>query len=330
MNGPLAQWMRITGLAVLLVASIPLVVGALVPWERGSVRGSWPAPVMDARAAETPDEAASQLEANRVLERHDRLVPNAPYIVTAECHFDQGSNRTQCTFEAVGRDKVGLPHRLGGSYDYTPRGTAVTVSTYKAKAGTTQVALVMIGRVEAIGSSPPSNAAYWLLTAKGGFLIEGPALACADRSVTGDAARSEGFSLSAAAKPGANANASSQSMGRLVIRAHSCNTVPGDPAALDWLTSCATGVEGIRFRVEGREPPALSEPVHVVTNGVGVVEAEHLPPGTYDVTALDYQWCYAESDHVDASGGLVLEANTVVTVWVFFCGNGSGQPQPDA
>jgi len=44
-----------------------------------------------------------------------------------------------------------------------------------------------------------------------------------------------------------------------------------------------------------------------------------LDPGAYrlDLTGID--WCHAESDNVDASGDVVVEAGAEATVWIFTC-----------
>jgi hypothetical protein len=57
----------------------------------------------------------------------------------------------------------------------------------------------------------------------------------------------------------------------------------------------------------------------VAANADGIVRFPDLRPGTYKLTEVDGQWCFAQSNSVNANGDVVVQANKLSEVWVYNC-----------
>jgi hypothetical protein len=108
--------------------------------------------------------------------------------------------------------------------------------------------------------------------------------------------------------------------GTIVIDAWTCPTAQ-PVETYDWFGQCTTPASGMQFslyQLDGSAPLATLSP-----DAAGRVRFPNLPPGTYEVQPEGNVWCHAESDHVDASGHVVVESQIESHVWSFVCGGGS-------
>src|SRR5690606_23826292 len=57
----------------------------------------------------------------------------------------------------------------------------------------------------------------------------------------------------------------------------------------------------------------------ISTNADGIVQFPMLVPGTYQLTEVEGEWCFAQSNSVDAQGNVVVKKNSLSEVWVYNC-----------
>ena len=96
----------------------------------------------------------------------------------------------------------------------------------------------------------------------------------------------------------------------------------------DWENECERPNEPIAFeivRIDPKTRDAIGQPVRINTNSDGIVQFPMLTPGTYKLAEVDGEWCFAQSNSVDAQGDVVVSQNKLSEVWVYNC-VGTKQP----
>jgi hypothetical protein len=105
--------------------------------------------------------------------------------------------------------------------------------------------------------------------------------------------------------------------GTIIVEAWACG-IGQAQEGFDWFGQCTTPASGISFSLypQGGEtaPLATGTP-----DAQGRVRFANLAPGAYEVHPEGIPWCYAESDRVDASGNVLVEAGVESHVWSFVC-----------
>ncbi len=90
----------------------------------------------------------------------------------------------------------------------------------------------------------------------------------------------------------------------------------------DYKNECSRATEPIPFEIVQVDPKTrdvVGQPIRVNTNGDGIVQFPMLAPGTYKLTEVDSEWCFAQSNSVDAKGDVVVTKNKLSEVWVYNC-----------
>ena len=116
--------------------------------------------------------------------------------------------------------------------------------------------------------------------------------------------------------------------GAIIAEARLCDVSQAVPE-FDWFGQCMTPVTDMSFNLY-TGPDASAPLATAATNAQGRARFGDLEPGTYRLEpsgALGGDgdiWCYAESDRVDATGNVLVEADLESHVWSFVCGGPRG------
>ncbi len=90
----------------------------------------------------------------------------------------------------------------------------------------------------------------------------------------------------------------------------------------DYENECERATEPVPFEIQQIDPKSgdlVGDPVRVNTNADGIVQFPMLLPGTYKLTEVDGEWCFAQSNSVDANGDVVVRQDKLSEVWVYNC-----------
>jgi hypothetical protein len=114
----------------------------------------------------------------------------------------------------------------------------------------------------------------------------------------------------------------------------------------DYKNECSRASESIPFEIQRVDPTSknkspIGDKVRVVINADGIAQFPMLVPGTYKLTEVDGQWCFAQSNSVDSQGDVIVTANKLSEVWIYNCvgtseppntgsGDAAGQLNPDS
>ena len=116
--------------------------------------------------------------------------------------------------------------------------------------------------------------------------------------------------------------------GAIIAEAKMCS-IPQPQQGFDWFGQCTDPVTGMSFSLypeSGADTPLAT----AETNAQGRARFGNLPPGTYQLKpagalgSASMIWCYAESDHVDANGNIIVDPDVESHVWSFVCGGPGG------
>lgn len=237
-----------------------------------------------------------------------------PLRVDVDCDRDSERDRTTCAFVPVGVAGSGLDLLIpvqgvcanvtGGVYETDPLGDedGGEVAYYSARSGEIEVVLVLAGEV-----SPTGSTIYWVETDADRQPAVGLGLMCASQS-------------DSTPEPSPTPEAT-VATGSITVQAYRCDVAePADPTAFDWYGECATPGDGLTFDLFRADNATLVETLRA--NDDGVATFATLNAETYRLEESGGDWCHAESDSVDASGDVVVEAGTAATVWIFQCAEG--------
>jgi hypothetical protein len=106
--------------------------------------------------------------------------------------------------------------------------------------------------------------------------------------------------------------------GAIIAEAMAC-PITEPQAGYDWFGQCTTPAVGMGFSLyaAGDETAPLAT---LEVNDQGRAHFGGVPPGTYQLRPEGANWCYAESNRVDANGGVLVAADAESHVWSFVCG----------
>jgi hypothetical protein len=253
--------------------------------------------------------------------------PLAAYVVHAECSYEPTSDQTTCDFDAdspAGAKKINLLDLpsdeicapvVGGDARYVDPDPNTGATGYRSTDPEGKFTLVFSGRVTAGGT-----ATYWIKAAKDIFPAKGMGLRCASQQ---EAAAPTPATTATVVTSAPTATATpivpevTDTTGSVVVRAYDC-PIASPPADYDWYGQCTPVTAGSRYRLM-RLDSATRDGITTSTDSAGRAIFRSLPPGTYQLTQTDGDWCHAQSDDVNADGNLIVKAGDRTSVWVFTC-----------
>jgi hypothetical protein len=107
--------------------------------------------------------------------------------------------------------------------------------------------------------------------------------------------------------------------GTVEVRVATCPIAkPPTGVEYDWRANCLDPLSGADFDLKSIDPAADVDLAGTTTPN-GEIRFERLEPDAYALTRTDGNWCFAESDDVNARGEVIVEAGKVTTVWIFVC-----------
>lgn len=242
-----------------------------------------------------------------------KVAPIGGYTVDVSCAYDEGDDRTTCTFTGVAPangKKVGfvqVPAEAvcadvtGTSGEWVDPEPHTHVAGYKSKGNDAAVDVTLTGMV----SPSDGTGTYWIKVGGDTVPAGGPAIACAEAQADAPAA--------APMEPAAPAT------GTIVVQASACAETPADTYGYDWFAMCAPGGPAVTLTLSPNDPaPGQGQTTN--TDGGGKATFGDLTPGEYDLDAVDASWCHAASDDVNAEGKVIADPGGTTTVWIFMCG----------
>ena len=111
--------------------------------------------------------------------------------------------------------------------------------------------------------------------------------------------------------------------GAIIAEARTCPIAEAQPG-YDWFGQCTDPAVDMQFTLAGTSGDG-SLPASLATNAQGRARFGDLPAGTYQLQPGGATWCYAESDHVDDKGNILVECGLESRVWSFVCGGPRGR-----
>lgn len=255
--------------------------------------------------------------------------PIAQYTVQVDCSYDGSAGETTCLFDAdnpPGGKKINLfdvPVEeicalvVGGDGRYVDPDPNTNVTGYRSTDSEGRMTLVFSGNVRT-----EASATYWIKAANNVFPATGPGLECRDP----DQGQSN---TQATLPPVATATPTpvtvlpevTDSTGSIVVRSFSC-PIAASVTDYDWYGQCTAQLSGVRYRLM-RLDSETRDGLITSTDETGRAQFRSLQPGTYELTQAEGDWCFAQSDNVNADGNLTVTAGNRTTVWVFVCSGGS-------
>ena len=114
--------------------------------------------------------------------------------------------------------------------------------------------------------------------------------------------------------------------GAILVQKYSC-PIDAPKKGFDFQAECSRSEEQVVFEIEvfNGEMQDFEPLTRVTANADGIVRFPNLRPGTYKLTEVDGQWCFAQSNSVNAQGNVIVQANKLSEVWVYNC-VGTQQP----
>ena len=248
--------------------------------------------------------------------------PLAAYTVHVDCVYDAASDQTACAFDAdnpAGAKKINLldlpsdeicAQVVGGDARYVDPDPNTGATGYRSTDPEGKFTLVFSGRVTSGGS-----ATYWIKAASDIFPATGTGLQCATAQTSAPAPTAPAAAPSATAT--SVAPEVTDTTGSIVVRAYTC-PIASPVTDYDWYGQCSPVSAGSAYRLM-RLDSATRDGMTTSTDASGRATFRSLPPGTYQLTQANGDWCHAQSDDVNADGNLIVKAGERTSVWVFTC-----------
>jgi hypothetical protein len=244
----------------------------------------------------------------------------ATYTIRVDCSYDAAADQTTCTVDAdhpeggkkinlfvLSADDVCAPVVSSDAKLVDPDpNTGIT--GYRSTDSEGRLTLVLSGTVTAGG-----QATYWIKAASTVFPATGTGLVCAN-----DAANQTAAVTPAPAETQVPVTPEvSDTTGSVVVEAHDC-PIATPQADYDWYGQCTPATSGSRYRLT-RVDSETRDGLTTSTDATGRATFRALPPGTYELTQAEGDWCFAQSDNVNSDGSLTVAAGQRTSVWVFDC-----------
>jgi hypothetical protein len=258
-------------------------------------------------------------------DKHVRAEPVVQYTVSVACTFDSATDETTCLFDAdspPGAKKINLfdvpadevcTEVVGGDANYVDPDPNTNVTGYRSTDSDGELTLVFAGEVTTGGS-----ATYWIKAASNILPASGPGLLCAATNVLPPDPTAQSTAAPTAAATAVQLTPEvTDTTGSIIVLSHLC-PLASPPADYDWYGQCTAQQSGVRYRLL-RIDTETRDGLTTSTDETGRAQFMSLQPGTYELTQAEGDWCFAQSDNVDANGDLIVTAGNRTTVWVFVC-----------
>ena len=172
--------------------------------------------------------------------------------------------------------------------------------------------LTLVGEVATNGTTT-----YWVKAANGVYPATGPALACGPdtpASPPETTPPADGKATPTQAPAPTDTATPPATTGTILVTTYTCSGVTADTPDVDWYGACQLAGAGQTFAVTGG-----STELTQTSGDDGTATFADLAPASYSLDDTSADWCHAESDSVDSSGQLVIEAGATAKVWLFYC-----------
>jgi hypothetical protein len=251
----------------------------------------------------------------------------ATYTVRVDCSYDAADDETTCTVDAdhpeggkkinlfvLSADDICAPVvRTDANYVDPDPNTGAT--GYRSTDSEGKLVLVLSGKVIAGGT-----ATYWIKAASNTFPATGTGLVCANDEPAQQSAPTQPATDVTPAPTETQAPVTAEvtdTSGSVVVQAYDC-PIATPRADYDWYGQCASATSGSRYRLT-RTDTETRDGLTTSTDAMGRATFRSLPPGTYQLTQAEGDWCFAQSDNVNSDGSLTVSAGQRTSVWVFDC-----------
>jgi protocatechuate 3,4-dioxygenase beta subunit len=244
----------------------------------------------------------------------------ATYTVRVDCSYDAAPDQTTCTVDAdqpVGGKKINLfvlpmddicAPVVSSDASYVDPDPNTGATGYRSTDSDGRLTLVLSGDVAAGG-----QATYWIKAASNIFPATGTGLVCAN-----DAANQTAAVTPTPAETQVPVTPEvTDTTGSVVVQAYDC-PITTPQADYDWYEQCTSATSGSRYRLT-RTDSETRDGLTTSTDATGRATFRALPPGTYELTQAEGDWCFAQSDNVKSDGSLTIAAGQRTSVWVFDC-----------
>jgi hypothetical protein len=123
----------------------------------------------------------------------------------------------------------------------------------------------------------------------------------------------------------------SDNTGSIIVQKLQCPILT-PPTGYDFYANCAPQTTPVEFSIAryNGETQDYTPVTTGTTNVDGLLEFSRLQPGTYQLTEVGAQWCYAESDSVNTNGDVVVRPNMGAKVFIFNCSPTQAPPNTGA
>jgi hypothetical protein len=234
--------------------------------------------------------------------------PTEPFRVEVLCEFSPAAGVTECAFTGMppagyaGPAVFLVPVELacaavvGGQYAYAAPDPVIGLNGFRPTGSEGWLTLDLDGVV-----TPSGTATYWFQTPSGVVPATGPGLACAP-APTAPAPTPQPTSTVTPVP----------TTGSLLVRTLACVGVPEDRSGYDWFGQC----DRLTYHLA---PAGMQVTPPPVPNVPAEALFEDVPPGTYELEAMGFTWCHAESDNVNSDSQVIVAAGARTTVWIFLC-----------
>jgi hypothetical protein len=252
--------------------------------------------------------------------------PIAIYTIRVDCAYDAAADQSTCSVDAdhpdgakkikqfvLSADDICAPV-ISSDANYVDPDPNTGATGYRSTDPEGKLVLVLSGKVTAGGT-----ATYWIKAASNIFPATGTGLICANDTPapaqqTAPTQPAADVTPTPAASPAPEVT---DTTGSIVVRAADC-PIAAPQADYDWYGQCTPVSAGSRYRLT-RIDTATRDGMTTSTDATGQAMFRSLPPGTYQLTQAEGDWCYAQSDNVNSDGNLNVAAGQRTTVWIFVC-----------
>jgi hypothetical protein len=251
----------------------------------------------------------------------------ANYSIQIECAYDAATDQTTCTVDADhpdGGKKINLfvlpaddicAPVVSSDANYVDPDPNTGATGYRSTDSDGRLTLVLSGEVAAGG-----HATYWIKAASNIFPATGTGLVCANNEPARQSAPTQPAAALTPTPAGTQVPTTPEvtdTTGSVVVRAYDC-PIATPQADYDWYGQCAPVTAGSRYRLT-RTDTETRDGLTTSTDATGRATFRSLPPGTYELTQADGDWCFAQSDSVNSDGSLNVAAGQRTSVWIFVC-----------
>ncbi len=119
--------------------------------------------------------------------------------------------------------------------------------------------------------------------------------------------------------------------GSILIHKLNC-PIKTPPAGYNYAANCKPQTFSVQFSLSiyNGETKKFEPKTTGGTNSDGLLRFDNLTPGTYELTEVGQNWCFAESTSVNSKGNVIVKANQLAEVWIYNCNPTKNPPNTGA